>query len=32
VDRLAMRLDESCQQVIDEISQEALAEARRRAA
>jgi biopolymer transport protein ExbB len=32
VDRLAMRLDESCQQVIDEISQEALAEARRRVA
>jgi len=28
VDRLAMRLDETCQQVIDEISQEALAEAR----
>ncbi len=32
VDRLAMRLDETCQQVIDEISQEALAESRRRAA
>jgi biopolymer transport protein ExbB len=32
VDRLAMRLDESCQQVIDEISQEALGEPRRRAA
>jgi biopolymer transport protein ExbB len=32
VDRLAMRLDETCQQVIDEISQEALAETRRRAA
>lgn len=28
VDRLAMRLDETCQLVIDEISQEALAEAR----
>ena len=28
VDRLAMRLDETCQQVIDEISQEALAEVR----
>lgn len=28
VDRLAMRLDESCQQVIDAISQESLAEAR----
>lgn len=28
VDRLAMRLDETCQQVIDEISQEALAESR----
>jgi biopolymer transport protein ExbB len=28
VDRLAMRLDETCQQVIDEISQEAVAEAR----
>jgi biopolymer transport protein ExbB len=28
VDRLAMRLDETCQQVIDEISQEALAETR----
>ncbi len=28
VDRLAMRLDETCQQVIDEISQEALADAR----
>ncbi|MFM7107302.1 MAG: MotA/TolQ/ExbB proton channel family protein [Planctomycetaceae bacterium] len=32
VDRLAMRLDETCQQVIDEISQEALAESRRRVA
>jgi len=32
VDRLAMRLDETCQQVIDEISQEALGETRRRAA
>jgi biopolymer transport protein ExbB len=32
VDRLAMRLDESCQQVIDEISQEALAEPKRRMA
>ena len=32
VDRLAMRLDETCQQVIDEISQEALAETRRRVA
>jgi len=32
VDRLAMRLDETCQQVIDEISQEALGEAKRRAA
>ena len=32
VDRLAMRLDETCQQVIDEISQEALGEPRRRAA
>jgi biopolymer transport protein ExbB len=32
VDRLAMRLDESCQQVIDEISQEALAEPKRRLA
>ena len=32
VDRLAMRLDESCQQVIDEISQETLGEPRRRAA
>jgi len=31
-DRLAMRLDEACQQVIDEISQESLAEPRRRAA
>jgi biopolymer transport protein ExbB len=28
VDRLAMRLDETCQQVIDEISQESLAEPR----
>jgi biopolymer transport protein ExbB len=28
IDRLAMRLDESCQQVIDAISQETLAEAR----
>ena len=28
VDRLAMRLDETCHQVIDEISQEALADAR----
>lgn len=32
VDRLAMRLDETCQQVIDEISQEALGEGKRRAA
>ena len=32
VDRLAMRLDETCQQVIDEISQEALGESKRRAA
>lgn len=32
VDRLAMRLDESCQQVIDEISQEALTEPKRRMA
>ena len=32
VDRLAMRLDETCQQVIDEISQEAQGEPRRRAA
>lgn len=32
VDRLAMRLDESCQQVIDEISQEAAAEPKRRMA
>lgn len=32
VDRLAMRLDESCQQVIDEISQESLAEPKRRMA
>jgi len=32
VDRLAMRLDETCQQVIDEISQEALGETKRRAA
>ena len=32
VDRLAMRLDESCQQVIDEVSQEALAEPKRRMA
>jgi biopolymer transport protein ExbB len=32
VDRLAMRLDERCQQVIDEISQEALGESKRRAA
>jgi biopolymer transport protein ExbB len=32
VDRLAMRLDETCQQVIDEISQEALGEPKRRAA
>jgi len=31
VDRLAMRLDEGCQRVIDEISQEALAEPKRRA-
>ena len=29
VDRLAMRLDETCQQVIDEISQESLADSRR---
>ena len=32
VDRLAMRLDETCQQVIDEISQEALGETKRRSA
>jgi biopolymer transport protein ExbB len=32
VDRLAMRLDETCQQVIDAISQEAQGEPRRRAA
>ena len=32
VDRLAMRLDETCQQVIDEISQESLAEPKRRMA
>jgi biopolymer transport protein ExbB len=32
VDRLAMRLDETCQKVIDEISQEALGETKRRAA
>ena len=32
VDRLAMRLDETCQQVIDEISQEGLGEGKRRAA
>jgi len=32
VDRLAMRLDETCQQVIDEISQEALGDVKRRAA
>jgi biopolymer transport protein ExbB len=32
VDRLAMRLDESCQQVIDEISQESLAEPKQRMA
>ncbi len=32
VDRLAMRLDETCQQVIDEISQESQGEPRRRAA
>jgi biopolymer transport protein ExbB len=32
VDRLAMRLDETCQQVIDEISQEALGDGKRRAA
>jgi len=32
VDRLAMRLDETCQQVIDEVSQEALAEPKRRLA
>jgi biopolymer transport protein ExbB len=32
VDRLAMRLDEACQQVIDEISQEALGDVKRRAA
>ena len=31
VDRLAMRLDEGCQQVIDEISLEALGESKRRA-
>jgi biopolymer transport protein ExbB/TolQ len=28
IDRLAIRLDEACQQVIDAISQESLAEAR----
>jgi biopolymer transport protein ExbB len=32
VDRLAMRLDETCQQVIDEISQEALGDVKRRLA
>jgi biopolymer transport protein ExbB len=32
VDRLAMRLDETCQQVIDEISQEALGDSKRRVA
>jgi biopolymer transport protein ExbB len=32
VDRLAMRLDETCQQVIDEVSQEAIAEPKRRMA
>ena len=32
VDRLAMRLDETCQQVIDEVSQEALAEPKQRLA
>jgi biopolymer transport protein ExbB len=32
VDRLAMRLDETCQQVIDEVSQEAVGEAKRRLA
>ncbi len=32
VDRLAMRLDETCQQVIDEISQESLGEPKRRMA
>jgi biopolymer transport protein ExbB len=32
VDRLAMRLDETCQRVIDEVSHEALGEPRRRAA
>ena len=32
VDRLAMRLDETCQQVIDEISQEAIGDVKRRAA
>ncbi|MFM8415243.1 MAG: MotA/TolQ/ExbB proton channel family protein [Planctomycetota bacterium] len=32
VDRLAMRLDETCQQVIDEVSQEALAEPKKRLA
>lgn len=32
VDRLAMRLDETCQAVIDEISMEAIGEPRRRAA
>ena len=32
VDRLALRLDETCQQVIDEIAQEAVGESRRRAA
>ena len=30
VDRLAMRLDETCQQVIDEISLESSSESRRR--
>lgn len=32
VDRLAMRLDETCQQVIDEIAQEAIGDVKRRAA
>ena len=32
VDRLAMRLDETCQQVIDEISLEATSDTRRRKA
>jgi hypothetical protein len=32
VDRLALRLDETCQQVIDEIALETVGENRRRAA